>query len=90
MRKRRQRIEAKPREEWRPQREPDGFGLPCGGGSSWRRNLRATVEDGAGAATVLGGIRAREADIARLRAELAGPSEPFERKLAVIPAWVRQ
>ena len=35
-------------------------------------------------------IRAREAEVATLDAQLAEPDQPLEERLAVIPTWVRQ
>lgn len=53
-------------------------------------NLITAVEGGAGATSLLDAIRAREADVQRLRSELDALSEPLEHNLAVMPTWVRQ
>lgn len=53
-------------------------------------NLITAVEGGAGASSLLDAIRAREADVQRLRTELDALSEPLEHNLAVMPTWVRQ
>jgi len=53
-------------------------------------NLIVAVEGGAGAASLLEAIKARETDVARLQAELDTLSEPLEHNLAVMPTWVRQ
>jgi len=53
-------------------------------------NLIAAIEDGAGGATLRDAIGSREADVRRLETELAALAEPIERKLAVMPTWVRQ
>lgn len=54
------------------------------------QNLIQAIEDGAGGATVREALAARETDVRRLEAELATLAEPLERKLAVMPTWVRQ
>jgi hypothetical protein len=53
-------------------------------------NLVEAVEGDAGAASLLLAMHRREADVARLQAELEGLREPLEQKLAVMPTWVRQ
>jgi site-specific DNA recombinase len=54
------------------------------------RRLVAALEEGTPAASVLGAIREREAEIAGLDAQLAELQEPVEQRLAVLPTWVRQ
>jgi len=53
-------------------------------------NLVAAVEDGSSTPALVEAIRAREGDVRRLEGELSGLADPVERKLAVIPTWVRQ
>lgn len=53
-------------------------------------NLVAAVEEGSGASALLEALKAREADVRRLESELERLEEPLERKLAVMPTWVRQ
>lgn len=55
------------------------------------RNLLAVVENGDAPATVLAAMRDREAEAARLDAELRALATPVdEGRLAVMPSWVKQ
>jgi hypothetical protein len=53
-------------------------------------NLIAAIEEGAGGSTLRDAITSRESDVRRLETELEALAEPLERKLAVMPTWVRQ
>jgi site-specific DNA recombinase len=53
-------------------------------------NLVLAVEDGSGSTALLEAMKAREADVRRLEGTLSALDEPLERKLAVMPTWVRQ
>jgi hypothetical protein len=54
------------------------------------RHLIDVIEAGSTAPAILQAVSGREADIARLRAELNALDELLDDKLAVIPSWVRQ
>ena len=54
------------------------------------RRLVAAIEDGAPSHTLVAAIREREAEIERLGAQLAELAEPLDRRLAVLPRWIRQ
>ena len=53
-------------------------------------NLIEAIESGAAARSLLEAMRGREAEIARLRSELASLEEPDDQKLAIMPGWVRR
>jgi len=54
-----------------------------------QRLVRA-IEDGAPAYTLVAAIREREAEIARLDAQLVELTEPLDQRLLVLPTWIRQ
>jgi hypothetical protein len=55
------------------------------------RHLLAAVEQGSGSPTLLQALREREDEVARHVAELAALEDaPADRRLAVMPTWVRQ
>jgi DNA invertase Pin-like site-specific DNA recombinase len=54
------------------------------------RHLIDAIEGGSATPAILQAVSAREAELARLRAEEDGLNEPLDEKLAVIPSWVRQ
>ncbi len=54
------------------------------------QNLVQAVEEGAGGITLREALTTREAEVRRLESELTALAEPIERKLAVMPTWVRQ
>lgn len=53
-------------------------------------NLITAVEDGSGSTALFGAVKSREAEVYRMEIELGALDEPLERKLAVMPTWVRQ
>ena len=54
------------------------------------QRLVAAIESGVSAATIATAINERQAELARLDAELDALKEPLQQRLAVIPAWVAQ
>lgn len=53
------------------------------------QHLVAAIEDGAATTALFGAMKAREADVARLDAEIQELDGPLSDRLAVIPSWVR-
>jgi DNA invertase Pin-like site-specific DNA recombinase len=54
------------------------------------QRLITAIEQGVEAYTLSDTIRARQADVARLEAQLADLAEPLVQRLAIIPGWVEQ
>ena len=54
------------------------------------QRLIAAIESGVSPETVAAAISARQAEVARLDAQLAVYSEPLHQRLAVIPGWVER
>ena len=54
------------------------------------QRLVVAIEQGVPASTVAAAIVERQAELARLDAELTTFAEPLQQRLAVIPAWVEQ
>jgi hypothetical protein len=54
------------------------------------QRLVDAIQDGVAASTVAGPIAERQAELERLEGMLAELGEPLERRLAVMPTWVRK
>jgi DNA invertase Pin-like site-specific DNA recombinase len=54
------------------------------------QRLIRSIEDGAPAQSLMAAIRAREAELQQVEAQLTELDEPLEERLAVMPTWVRQ
>jgi hypothetical protein len=54
------------------------------------KNLIAAVENGAGSPNIFQAIQERETELRVLDGQLAALNQPMDRRLAVIPSWVRR